>query len=256
MTEYNLRDAITEPIRIETAYLWNWEKMDLRLSISDGRLHKTDDAVYLFATCSSGIGFKYKENVKWSWEKNDIKHLMLKFHTKSREETDYKTKEKKTIDPSSIEKYMEWVAENFEGMTFNGHLMLMDTPKLNIITTGRDGNEIISIERRSMMSEAYADFRIAANPEASIWTDSLIESVLQKTSSSKTAYKSGYTASKGQTEYERLKDREKWLVEAVNSFYEQKVTSLADVFAVMSASNENGETNSPTIRFLMDVMSR
>lgn len=213
MTDYNLREVNDNP-KVETAFLWDWEQMHLKLTIDAGKFQVDEKAVILFATCSEGSGFKRKDDYKWEWKEGEIHHLVLKFWQVSHEETDYKTKAKSTIEPHRIEKFMGYVAKQFGDNLIKGNLWLVNSSSLDMVMSGKSDKGVdLTEEFRDMMMSTNASFEYLGDDVESIWTDELCEKCYPKDYNlQKRSWGGG---SKGQTEAERIADREKWLIDRV-----------------------------------------
>jgi hypothetical protein len=208
MTDYNLREVNENP-SVSSAYLWDWENINLGLTVVDGRLINHGDYVLLFATCTWGKGFKLKEDYKWTWKEGETRHLMLQFWQKPREVTDYKTKEKRTEQPSDVELFMGWLCSELEGGNFEGSLSLINSSVLRMCATGiGDKGQALSDDTRDMLASTVAKMTFIET-EKSVWTEELMTALIPKSYTKKTgAYGS---SSKGQTEAERISDRVEWL---------------------------------------------
>lgn len=239
MTDYNLRQVNENPV-IETAFLWDFPNMNMKLTIVDGCFASTDDYVILFATCNRGFGFKQKDNYKWEWKEGETHNLVLQFWQKSREETDYKTKEKKTIEPSDIELYMGWIAQQFEDNHFTGKLSLSNTSALKMCYTGLNEDGLPLDEKfRDMMSSTMAGFTFIETPSDTVWTDDIKKAVMPKSYTKKAG---SYGGSKGQTEAERINDRVEWLKKAVAEVTGVDVTSVTFDLLCSSAQAKDDKT--------------
>lgn len=216
MTEYNLRE-INESPKVESAYLWDFDNMNLSLAIEHGKFVIAENYVVLLATASKGNGFKQKENYKWKWEAGDIRYVALTFWQKPRQEQDFKTKEKKTIEPHPIELVIGKIAAEVGDADFKGDLRLLMSGMMHQILSGKreDGSDLPP-EFMSMMIDSVLKLDFIETPEGHPWTPDIVEKCLPKDKSG--GFSRGYGGSKSQTETERLLDREKWFVAAVHGF--------------------------------------
>ena len=249
MTDYNLRQIVDSPV-IESAYLWDFDNMNLKLTIDHGKFVVTDNVVLLCATASDGHGFKQKDNYKWKWEKGETHNVVLAFHQKARTEQDYKTKEKKTVEPHPIELMMAKIAAHYGDTDLKGNLHLMMSGAVgNIIHGKRDDGTPLPDEFISMMIDSHLKADFIEPPEGHPWTPDIIEKCMPKEKSGG-SYKGGY-GSKSQSEAERIADREKWFVGAVVGRFEPEgsIDTLKDAFAFL---NSEGVTDDDYNEF-MDV---
>jgi hypothetical protein len=254
MTDYNLRQVNENPI-IETAFLWDFPNMNMKLTIVDGCFAFTDDYVVLFSTCNRGFGFKQKDSPKWEWKEGETHNLVLQFWQKSREETDYKTKEKKTIEPSDIELYMGWVAQQFEDNHFTGKLNLNTTSSLKMCYAGLNEQGLPLDEKfRDMLSSTMAGFTFIETPDDTVWTDDIKKAVMPKPYVKKPG---SYGGSKGQTEAERINDRVEWLKKAAMEVSDLKDTQLTLGNIIndgLDDGADNGCISSRQLEILLKIM--
>jgi hypothetical protein len=135
MTFYYSKD---ESASVADMSCYDWNSANSTIAFDELLVKKDDNYYYLFANCQSFSNCKKSKDDSWKFQK-DTK-VRIKLARVSYEKTDFKTKQKTTVQPSRLEKILIALFDekDSENRVFSGTLSLSDTPMLDNILSGKD----------------------------------------------------------------------------------------------------------------------
>ncbi|KST64067.1 hypothetical protein [Mastigocoleus testarum] len=184
-----------------------------------------DDFYYVFGYAKSATGvIKVGSSKDWKFEPQEIYFKVAK---KNYEKTDWKTKEKKVIEQSRVEKLLcKNLATLDESKVYQGQIDVFDTNQIDLILLGKqaDGTDIPEVVLNSLNTGFWM-----VTPCESPEKINPPEITLPK------SYGSKSYGSKGQSELEKLNDRTKFAKQCLSeAFPDKKIENVSDLADVLS----------------------